>query len=178
METTSVASLLKWVVVGVVIGILLIGWITSYLFLSLELAQVKKQAEMSKFAFYYASQCEQTYGVEEVESYLNQWQWIEGTYVEDEFDCSEMSAYIEWRLENAGFHTVIIVGQCPWSGGAHAWLLVETSQGKYMPVEATQYALVKWENPHFDQYFNYDHSFDTIYEALDYNYDSFNWWES
>lgn len=167
------------IVSGTLIGILLLGWVTSYLVLSFELSLVRRHGEMSKFAFYYAGQCEQRYGVDDLESYLDRWQWIEGTYVEGKFDCSEMSAYIEWRLENEGFHTVIVVGQSPSNPEAgHAWLLVETSSGEYMPVEATQYALVKWDNPYFDQYFSYDHSFETILEALGYDYEGFNWWES
>jgi len=164
---------------AILIVILLLGWFASYLVLSVELNLAKRQAETSKFEFYYASKCKQRYGVDDLESYLNRWQWSEGAYVSGKFDCSEMSAYIEWRLENEGYHTIIVVGQCPWKPEArHAWLLVETSPGKHMPVEATQYELVKWDNPYFHQYFSYDHSFETIFDALDYDYDGFNWWES
>jgi len=156
----------------VLISFLLVGWFASYQY-------AYNQAEMSRFEFYYAGLTKQRYGVDKVESFLDGWYWITGTYAEGEFDCSEMSAYIEWRLENAGFHTIIVTGQSPSNPEAkHAWLLVETSSGKYMPVEATEYALVKWQNQYFDQYFDYDHSFETILEALDYQYDDFNWWES
>jgi len=138
-----------------------------------------KVAEESKFVFYYASLSKQRYGVDDLEEYLNRWKWVEGAYTEGEFDCSEMSAVIERRLENEGYHTKIVVGHSPSNRDVrHAWLLVETSQGKYMPVEATQYELVRWDDPYFDLYFDYDHSFETIFDALDYNYDDFNWWES
>lgn len=139
----------------------------------------QKRVETSKFYFYYAARSKQRYGVDDLESYLNRWQWSEGAYVRGKFDCGEMSAYIEWRLENEGYNTIIVVGQAPPKPEVrHAWLLVETSSGKFMPVEATQYELVKWDNPYFDEYFSYDHSFETIFEALDYDYDSYNWWES
>ena len=163
----------------ILIAILSIGWFVSYLGLSVELDLAKSQVEESKFEFYYAAKCKQRYGVDDLESYLNRWQWSEGAYVSGKFDCSEMSAYIEWRLESEGYHTIIVVGQSPSNPEArHAWLLVETSSGKYMPVEATQFELVKWDDQYFDQYFSYDHSFETIFGALDYDYDGFNWWES
>ena len=160
------------VVSAILIVILLLGLLGYFLW-------SQRQIETSKFEFYYAARCKQRYGVDDLELYLNRWQWSEGAYVRGKFDCSEMSAYIEWRLENEGYHTILVAGQCPSKPEArHAWLLVETSLGKYMPVEATQYELVKWDNPYFDEYFSYDHSFETIFEALDYNYDGYNWWES
>jgi len=161
------------------IGILSGGWFATYVVLEIALNLAKSQAEMNRFEFYYASQCKQRYGVDDLESYLDRWQWIEGTYVGGKFDCSEMSAYIEWRLENEGYNTIIAVGQSPSNPEArHAWLLVETSSDRYMPVEATRYDLVKWDNPHFDLYFEYDYSFETILDALDYDYEGFNWWEN
>lgn len=162
---------LKIVGIGgaVLIVILSLGWLASYSVL----------LEKDEFEFYYAARCEQRYGVDDLEAYLDRWQWSEGAYVMNKFDCSEMSAYIEWRLESEGYHTLIVVGQCPSEPETrHAWLLAETSSDKYMPVEATQFALVKWDNLYFHQYFEYDHSFETIADALEYDYDGFNWWES
>ena len=166
------------IVCAILIIILSLGWSVSYHVLSVELNLAERQAQMNKFQFYYASLCKQRYGVDDLETYLDRWQWIEGTYVSGKFDCSEMSAYIEWRLENEGYHTIIAVGQSPSNPEArHAWLLVETSSDKYMPVEATQYTLVKWDNPYFDQYFTYDHTFETIQDALAYDESGFDWWE-
>jgi len=134
--------------------------------------------EACRFYFYYSGRDWNRYGVDDLEFYLDRWKWGEGTYVAGKFDCSEMSAFIEWKLESEAYHTMIIVGQAPWNKSAsHAWLLVETSQGKYMPVEATQFKLVKWDDPYFDLYFEYHYSFETLFDALDYDYDSFNWWE-
>ena len=141
-----------------------------------EIDWLKQIAEEDNFQFYYASLAKQRYDVDDLEEYLDRWQWIEGTYTKGVFDCGEMSAYIEWKLENEGYHTIIVVGDSPSGGDYHAWLLVETSEGKYMPVEATQYDLVKWSSPYFDNYFVYDRTFETIQEALDYSYYEFDWW--
>ena len=139
---------------------------------------LRQTAEENNFMFYYASLAEQRYGVDDLEEYLDRWQWSEGSYIGGVFDCSEMSAYIEWKLENEGYHTYIVCGEAPWGEGHHAWLLVETSAGHHMPVEATTYDLVKWDNPYFDNYFEYDHKFETIQDALEYNYEEYDWWES
>lgn len=129
-----------------------------------------------RFSFYYVKP-EQKYGVYNLSDWLNRWKWIK-PYQEGVFDCSEMSAYLEWKLENEGWHTKIIVGDSPsGSGRGHAWLLVETSVGKYMPVESTNMAVVWWESPYFDNYFKYDHSIETIQDALKYNETEFDWWK-
>jgi hypothetical protein len=132
--------------------------------------------ESGRFDFYYIEP-EQKYGVYDLSDWLNKWKWIK-PYQEGVFDCSEMSAYLEWKLENEGWHTKIIVGDSPFGSGRHAWLLVETSNGKYMPVESTNMAVVLWESPYFDNYFKYDHSFETIQETLVYSETEFDWWKS
>jgi len=141
-----------------------------------EIEWLRQIAEEDKFQFYYASLAKQRYDVDDLEEYLDRWEWTEGSYVEGVFDCSEMSAYIEWRLENEGYHTYIVCGESPSGGGYHAWLLVETSEGAYMPVEATEYEVVWWSNPYFDNFFEYDYLFETIHDALDYSYGEFDWW--
>jgi len=141
-----------------------------------EISYLQQTAEGNKFEFYYASLARQRFGVDDLDEYLDRWKWVEGSYVKGVFDCSEMSAYIEWRLENEGYHTYIACGESPWGGGYHAWLLVETSEGAYMPVEATEYDVVWWSDLYFDNYFEYDYLFETIHDALDYSHDEFDWW--
>jgi len=150
---------------------------SAYKTLESQMEILRQIAEENKFMFYYASLAKQRYGIDDLEEYLERWQWSEGSYVEGVFDCSEMSAYMEWRLENEGYHTYIVCGEAPWGGEHHAWLLVETSAGYYMPVEATTFDLVKWDNPYFDNYFKYDHIFETIQDALEYNYEEYDWWD-
>jgi len=101
------------IVGAVLIVILSLGWFASY----------RALLEKNEFEFYYAARCKQRYGVDDLEEYLDRWQWSEGAYVKDKFDCSEMSAYVEWRLENEGYRTLIVVGGSPSEPQAqHAWL--------------------------------------------------------
>ena len=132
--------------------------------------------EEGEFYSYYVKP-QQRYGVDDLEEYLCRWQWAEGAYVANKFDCSEMSAYLEQKLENEGYHAIIVVGNTPGGDGRHSWLLVETSVGKHMPVEATTFSIVYWQDSSFDNYFVYDYQFETIQDALEYQPDEFNWWE-
>ena len=141
--------------------------------------QVEKPTYGNMFYFYYTPLEDQQYGVDNLEACLNR-SWKKEVYEPSLFDCSEMSAFLEWYLENEGWHTVIKTGITPNdSGGKHAWLLVETSAGKYMPVEATQWSVVLWDNPYFDNYFEYSlMEFETIQEAWEYAPTEFDWWAS
>ena len=140
-----------------------------------------KGYEEGEFYFYYVKP-QQRYGVDDLEEYLSRWQWEHRTYVVHKFDCSKMSAYIERMLENEGYHTLIVVGPTPFPSNypVHAWLLVEASPEGFMPVEAARegvpWQVVDWSDPYFDNYFKYDYLFETIEEALQYNYEEFNWW--
>jgi len=131
--------------------------------------------EDAQFYFYYVPPDEQKFGVYDLEDELYGLEWTH-PYEEGVFDCSEMSASMERYLENEGWNTLIIVGDSPFGSGRHAWLLVETSDGKYMPVESTTIEIVWWPNPNFDNYFEYDHSFETIQDALVYSETEFDWW--
>ena len=120
---------------------------------------------------------EQKFGVDELRNELKDLEWKK-PYEEGVFDCSEMSALTERHLENKGWHTIIVVGNSPFSSGRHCWLLIETSSDKYMLVETTNLEVVLWSSPYFDNYFEYDHSFETIQEALAYSETEFDWWKS
>jgi hypothetical protein len=74
-----------------------------------------KGLEDGRFEFYYVKPT-QKYGVDNLVNELNGLEWIK-PYQEDVFDCSEMCAHLEWHLENEGWHTVIIVGDSPFSSG-------------------------------------------------------------
>lgn len=141
-----------------------------------EIVQLTELAEANKFYFYYIRPREQQFGIDKLDSFLSDKQWLQ-YYERGAFDCSHMSAYLEYKLENVGFNTLIVLGPTPWDPEtSHAWLLVETSPGEYMPVEATYPSIVWWGDPYFDNYYTYDHIFETIQEALDYWYEEFRWW--
>jgi len=135
------------------------------------------EVEDIRFFFYYDEPRKQEFGVYNLEDELEGLEW-DRPYEEHVFDCSEMSASLERYLENHGWHTKIVCGDTPFGSGRHSWLLVETSEGKYMPVESTIIEIVWWENPDFYNYFEYDRSFETIQEALEYSETSYDWWNS
>jgi len=145
-------------------------------YLTAENDHLQWQLDEGRFDFYYVFPAEQRFGVYDLEDELYGYEWIE-PYREGVFDCSEMSAYLEWELENKGWHTLIVVGDSPFGSGRHAWLLVECEQGKYMPVESTNIEIVWWEDSYFDNYFIYDHEFETIQDALAYSETEFDWWK-
>lgn len=141
--------------------------------------QLEEIAEVNKLFFYYTlgTTVERQYSLTVLEQSLSRWHWKEDVYKINLFDCSEMSALWECRLENEGFHTVIVAGSTPdESGGRHAWLLVEVSPGEYMPVEATRSSVVYWRSHHFNNYFKYDYIFEDIHEAMAYSSAEFDWW--
>lgn len=131
----------------------------------------------ARFLFYYVEPSEQKFGVYNLDDELSSFE-LPKPYQAGVFDCSEMSAFLEWHLENEGWHTIIVFGDSPFGSGYHAWLLVETSTDAYMPVESTTIEIVWWENPNFDNYWVYDHEFETIQEGVAYNESEFDWWKS
>lgn len=134
-----------------------------------------KGYEDGRFVFYYVKPKVQQYGVSNLEATVRELTWTR-SYEENVFDCSEMSAYMERYLENEGFHAMILVGDSPFGSGRHAWVVAETTEGKYMPVEATQPRVVLWDDDYFDGYFEYERDFETIQEAVAYDSTGFDWW--
>ncbi len=119
----------------------------------------------------------QKYGFFNLVKELNDLKWVK-PYQFGLLDCSEMSAYLEWHLENEGWHALIVVGDSPSGSGRHAWLLVETRLNGYMPVESTIMRVVVCEDPNYYNYFKYDRIFETIQDALAYSATEFDWWQS
>jgi len=69
------------------------------------------------------------------------------TYERGIYDCSNMSVYLEWTLENLGFDARIMSGAAPPQpdAGSHAWVVVHTIDGYTVPIEATSSAFApKW----------------------------------
>lgn len=130
----------------------------------------------ASFTMYYFKPENQKFGVYDLDDELSGLAWSE-PYQAGVFDCSEMSACLEWCLENKGWHAKIYVGDSPFGSGKHAWLIVETSDGKYMPVESTTIRVVWWDDPNFDNYWEYDYRFETIQNALSYSESGYDWWE-
>ncbi len=140
--------------------------------------QLKTTAETIKFFFYYVPFKARQYGVLNLQACLSQCREKKEAYKLGMLDEGEMSALLEWMIENDGFHAFILLGWVPNdTEETDAWLLVETDPGKYVPVEATTFSIVWQDIPYYDDYFNYYRKFETIQEAWAYNPTEFDWWK-
>lgn len=132
--------------------------------------------DSSWYHFYYDGNIPQKWGANSLPNDLAGLRYTI-SYQENVFDCSEMTALLERYLENLGWHTLITVGDSPFgTGNNHAWLLVETSQGGYMPVESTTIRMIWGNEPYFDNYFKYDTYYQSIQEAAIAMPGEFDWW--
>lgn len=76
---------------------------------------------------YYSQNCELPTD-QSMQEYLSNSEWLED-YDAGGWDCSQMSAYMEFMLENCGYHTIIVEAETDYSEHGHAWILVEFQQG-------------------------------------------------
>ena len=99
-------------------------------------------------------------------------------YEKNVFDCSEISAYTEWALEDAGFDAYIILGEVDFGGdnkGIHAWNMVKVAG-------ATYYIDMSSGKPHIfksdKHHLKIIKVFKNIYEAIEYYYGvkEWDWW--
>jgi len=108
----------------------------------------------------YYVMCERAYGLDTLKKVLS-FKWLK-PYEANVFDCSEMSAFLEYWLERNGFNADIVLDS------RHSWLLVETEPGNWVDVEATV--------PDILPVREYKKRFRDIYEAVFYLKDDYNWW--
>jgi hypothetical protein len=126
-------------------------------------------------------------GVKQVLMARDHW----GNYEMDEFDCSEMAAYIEWKLENNGIDAKICRADNFLSSGiGHAWVAVDLPLSRRCFIEATamkgtygipKYAIIRGNDRDIDAYMNYsnyDAIFEDVYEASKYygSTQEWDWW--
>jgi hypothetical protein len=131
-----------------------------------------------------------------------------GQYDIDHFDCSEMAAYTERKLELFGFDAKVCCSRnfILSGGGGHAWVSVDLPQGRYY-IEATRLQYINMprfeytekyadttltpEDPRlngtiitpsqqeYTYYSNYDKISDDIYDLCnDWSIEEFNWWKN
>ena len=103
------------------------------------------------------------------------------SYVCSSFDCSEMAAYIEWKLECHNV-TAQIATKDNWEGGyGHAWVIVPLRGGNNLAIEPTISAMegsLGAEMITYDpKYFVCDHLFEDIYGASEFfGVEEWDWW--
>ena len=102
-------------------------------------------------------------------------------YQQSSFDCSEMAAYIEWKLECHNL-TAYIATKDDWQDGyGHAWVIVPLRGGKYLAIEptvsATEGSLGAEMITYEPEYFVYDQLFEDIYGASEFfGVEEWDWW--
>ena len=81
------------------------------------------------------------------------------------YDCSQMSSYTEWYLENRGFNVSIV------AGNRHAWIIVTNIENQTeVHVECTT------EPPFIKTNREYTNRHDTIFEACEVYCPAWDWW--
>jgi len=142
------------------------------------IALLEKQAEQNRFYFYYVKS-PQVYNLTTLKSFLTIWNW-DSEYEKGNLDYNQMTALLEKRLEDNGYHTLFCYGNIPDIQGEHFWLMVETLQDKYTPVEALSPnpAVVSIADPDYNYYMRYTGYFETIEEVMDYAPGGFVWWDN
>jgi len=135
--------------------------------------------------------------ISELVRYLNEEFTMPVEYKMHIFDCSEKAAFMERELENAGFDSVIVLGDSPNGNDVkHAWLFVFTSDNYKVAIEPTallggmdgetqrMFANLNgngrgiiYSNDNQAYYDDYDYIVSDIYEAIDkVNFEEFDWW--
>ncbi|MBU2595013.1 MAG: hypothetical protein KKG02_10800 [Candidatus Edwardsbacteria bacterium] len=103
------------------------------------------------------------YGLENLKDVLN-FKWLK-SYEPNEFDCSEMSAFLEYWLERNGFNADIVLDL------THSWVVVEVEPSNWIHVEATGV------NPSIITERKYIRRLKDIYDAMNYFRDECDWWK-
>ncbi len=112
---------------------------------------------------------------------------LKDTYQEDYFDCSEMSAFMEWYLEGHGVDTVIVTGERDQphnisargfeyekGAGDHAWIISNVS-GERVLIEPT---LARVVPKSLERYYFADKTYNDIYDAVgsSRSVEEYDWW--
>lgn len=113
-------------------------------------------------------------------------------YTRNTYDCSEMSAYTEWKLENLGFNSKICTADnFRGSDVGHAWIMVDLERTRPCYIETTSMSntvgvpygtIIRGNDKDKEQYENYsryDNIYDNIYEVIvDRSISDYDWWNS
>lgn len=131
---------------------------------------------------YYMQDCWGLDG-ENVYEYLDNIEWTT-EYERNAFDCSQMAAYLEWRLTNCGYNVVIRGADVEGEDYGHAWILMEFSEGWLAyectglywvyPDKATAESYVRDDVYYYESsYYTAGVSYESIYDIWNY-YKQFN----
>lgn len=126
-------------------------------------------------------------------------------YNTGEYDCSEMAAFLEYRLEDAGFNAYIAEGPAPSDKTKrHAWVFVRTwryGEFQWIPIEPTDSRFYNIDegvtvgkifsrlfevpgivtssnSPYYYHYFKYDKIYNSIHDVPKSKLNEYDWWKS
>jgi len=107
-------------------------------------------------------------------------------YQADTFDCSEMAAFVEWKLENRGFDAkMCISNDFAGEGVGHAWVAVDLPVRRYY-IEPTShnygtgytFMVVQPFQDRYSDYDDYERVYDDVYELAKHEpLDEYDWWQ-
>jgi len=115
--------------------------------------------------------------VEDLKAFLSKLK-LPHKYERGVFDCSEISTYVEWALEDAGFDAYVVLGEVDFGGdnrGTHAWNKVKVAG-------ATYYIDMSSGKPHIfksdKHHLKIIKVFKNVYEAVEYYHSvkEWDWW--
>lgn len=113
---------------------------------------------------YYNSTCLIPKGVS-LNSYLTEYEWVD-PYQEDSWDCSQMSANIEWLVENCGYKANIVITSSQ-ADVQHSWVEIKIGS-KWRPYEATGGSFYFWPEILQEIYAGNTITFEDIYGVYDF----------
>jgi len=125
------------------------------------------------------------HGIKEVLLY-NLPYWM---YITDNFDCSDMSAYLEHKFELYGFDARICISHnFKGKGINHAWICIDLPEEERYYIETTQidetisidgvdYPIIGPQDSSYIDYTKHEAIYEDIYEACTLHFiEDFNWW--
>lgn len=116
-----------------------------------------------------------TWDVAGLEHTLKNFTWMRSSET-GVFDCSEMSAYLWQYLTNRGWKCALVLGY--YHQRYHAWLLVDTVDEFITPVESTTLRVIRRNDTDYEGYLQFKKFFPTLQDALDWNREDFDYWNS
>lgn len=120
--------MLKKTVMILILGLLL----PMQVYAAIEPIKPPKYYDLNKHAIpknYYEMEC-----LIPAEMSVFEWltltQWAD-QYERNAWDCSKMSAFVEWALENCGYPSKIVLGSGRWGEEGHAWVSMKIDRRDY-----------------------------------------------
>jgi hypothetical protein len=128
-----------------------------------EVLSFRLPMEMKILKLDYYHPCCQVYGLDTLKKLLA-FYWLL-KYNKNVFNCSERASFVEYYLENEGYHTCIVANE------NHAWCIVEVEQGEWINVQSVGSPPAIGKAPR-----QYKVRYENIWEAIKAEPNEYDWW--